>query len=89
MNAKRVLAAVGLAVIACFMVSLVTGHVAEAADATATPGNDDMNELMQSKGIEGLFKKKGGPADPRAPKPYQKFIGYGSIVVMILALKYL
>jgi len=48
------------------------------------------NDMMEKKGIEGLFQGKGvSKDDPRLPKPYQKWAGWGSILVMIIVVKYL
>lgn len=47
-------------------------------------------ELAQKKGIEGLFSGKGVKADdPRLAKPWQKYLAWGSCVVMIIVVKYL
>ena len=45
-------------------------------------------DVMEKKGIEGLFAGKGGD-DERAPSPAQKWLGFGSIAVMIIVVKYL
>jgi hypothetical protein len=45
-------------------------------------------DVMEKKGIEGLFAGKGGD-DERAPTPAQKWLGIGSIGVMIVVVKYL
>ncbi|GMV91612.1 MAG: hypothetical protein AMXMBFR82_13900 [Candidatus Hydrogenedentota bacterium] len=46
--------------------------------------------LAEKKGIEGLFAGKGTAADdPRLPNKVQKWAGWGSILVMIIVVKYL
>jgi len=58
-------------------------------DAAAQPDGQAGNELMEKKGMSGLFAGKLGNDDPRAPTKTQKYIGIGSLVVMVIVVKYL
>jgi len=58
-------------------------------EAVAQPDGEGGNELMQKKGMAGLFVGKLGNDDPRAPSPAQKWLGLGSLGVMVIVLKYL
>jgi hypothetical protein len=58
-------------------------------DAAAQPDGQAGNELMEKKGMGGLFAGKLGKDDPRAPTQAQKYIGIGSLVVMVIVVKYL
>lgn len=57
--------------------------------AAAQPDGEAGNDLMQKKGMSGLFAGKLGKDDPRAPTQTQKWIGIGSLVVMVIVVKYL
>ncbi len=81
MTAKRMIALVTLCVVAVFLLS------AFAQPAYAQAGD---RNLAEKKGIAGLFQGKGVEAgDPRLPTPFQKWAGIGSILVMIIVVKYL
>lgn len=54
----------------------------------AYAASSDMNEMMEKKGIGGLFAGK-DKKDERTPSATQKWVGIGSIVVMIIVVKYL
>lgn len=58
-------------------------------EAAAQPDGEAGNDLMAKKGMGGLFAGKLGQDDPRAPSPAQKWIGIGSLVVMVVVIKYL
>jgi hypothetical protein len=76
MISKRLIAIVLLCFVAVCFISVFT-ETASAQD-------------MEKKGIEGLFAGKGTAADdPRLPNPVQKWAGWGSILVMIIVVKYL
>ena len=78
MNSKRIWAAVALCVVVCYAVCWFT-DVAEAKV-----------RLSEKKGLSGLMKGKGvEEGDERLAKPYQKWIGIGSVVVMVIVIKYL
>jgi hypothetical protein len=78
MTSKRLISIVLLCFIAVCFVSVFT-QPAFAQD-----------DLMQKKGIGGLFQGKGvKEGDPRLPNQYQKWAGWGSILVMIIVVKYL
>lgn len=66
------------------------GQIGAGAPTTkeAAKNSSDEIDMMEKKGIEGLFAGKSLDAD-RAPTRMQKFMGLGSIVVMIAVLKYL
>ena len=79
MEKRRILAALVLAVIICAMI----GAFVEQVHAASTG-------MMERKGIGGLFQKdKDAKADPRTPTKFQKYLGFGSLVVMVLVVKYL
>ncbi len=94
MTSKRLWAAVALVVLVAILVvwpteaALAQGKGGAGAGAGGGKGGAGGDDYMERKGIEGLFAKKGGN-DPRAPKTWQKTLGFGSIVVLILAIKYL
>ncbi len=58
-------------------------------DAAAQPDGEGGNDLMAKKGMSGLFAGKLGGGDPRAPSATQKWIGIGSLGVMVIVIKYL
>ncbi len=58
-------------------------------EAAAQPDGEAGNELMEKKGMAGLFAGKLGNDDPRAPTPTQKWLGIGSLGVMVIVIKYL
>lgn len=85
MTSKRLIALVTLCVVAVFLLSVF----AQPALAQANTAGGDRS-LAEKKGIEGLFQGKGVSADdPRLPTPIQKWAGIGSILVMIIVVKYL
>ena len=57
--------------------------------AAAQPEGEAGNDLMAKKGMSGLFAGKLGKDDPRAPSSAQKWLGIGSLVVMVVVVKYL
>ncbi|MCP4641144.1 MAG: hypothetical protein GY851_11955 [bacterium] len=77
MNARKIAATFTLCLIMCLMLA----WFADTADA----GN---NEIMEKKGIGGLFAGKGLDSD-KAPSKVKKWLGIGSIFVMIAVVKYL
>jgi len=58
-------------------------------EVAAQPNGEAGNDLMAKKGIGGLFAGKLGGGDPRAPSQAQKWLGIGSLGVMVIVLKYL
>ena len=82
----------------CLVVFLLLGWCADKVFAAAaapagkaavgTKAAGGKNDVMEKKGIEGLFKGKGLDAS-RAPSKAQKWLGIGSIAVMIIVVKYL
>ncbi|GJM27163.1 MAG: hypothetical protein DHS20C16_35780 [Phycisphaerae bacterium] len=58
-------------------------------EAGAQPDGQAGNDMMAKKGMSGLFAGKLGNDDPRAPTPVQKWIGIGSLGVMVIVIKYL
>lgn len=74
---RRTAAVLALAVLLCVMAGWFCDTAAAASD------------IMQKKGIEGLFAGKGGDDEGKGPTSTQKWIGVGSIVVMIAVVKYL
>ncbi|HOE66020.1 MAG TPA: hypothetical protein PLO62_05800 [Candidatus Hydrogenedentes bacterium] len=87
MSKKRFWASVALFLVLFFTCFMYAGPVVAAPKAPEADGGGDKS-YMDKKGIEGLFSG-GGKKDPRAPKTWQKALGIGSIVVMVIALKYL
>ena len=83
MAQKLILLTLALCFLSAFMLGAFCQH-AYAQDAKAM----DKGDLNEKRGIEGLFKGKGG-ADPRDPKLWQKVLGFGSFAVMIIVVKYL
>jgi len=79
MNSKRIYCLLILCLLVVFMLGLFT------QDAAAQPSDTD---YMQKKGIGGLFQGK-NKKDPRAPTRAQKYLGLGSLAVMIIVVKYL
>ena len=79
MNARRMLS---LVVLALFLVALM-GLMSDVAYAQSS--NQD---LMKKKGIAGLFAGK-NKKDERAPTNAQKYLGLGSLLVMVIVVKYL
>jgi hypothetical protein len=80
MEKRRILATI---VLTCFL-CMVFGTFVE--EALAAGGGTDM---MDKKGIGGLFEGRGDKDDPRKPTKAQKYLGFGSLVVMVLVVKYL
>lgn len=58
-------------------------------EAVAQSDGDAKTDLMAKKGMAGLFAGKLGNDDPRAPSPAQKWLGFGSLGVMVIVIKYL
>ncbi|MBX7258121.1 MAG: hypothetical protein K1Y02_17300 [Candidatus Hydrogenedentes bacterium] len=76
----------------CALVVCVIAAIADPALAAAAPapkkGGDQ--SLAEKKGMEGLFaNNKFAKDDPRKPTKTQKYLGLGSIAVMIIVVKYL
>ncbi len=81
MTSKRLISIVLLCFVAVCLISIF------AEPAFAQRGDQNLSE---KKGIEGLFAGKGAADDdPRNPTPIQKWAGWGSILVMIIVVKYL
>jgi len=80
MEKRRILAAVVLTVLLCVMLGTFAEQVSAAGGGT---------DMMEQKGIEGLFSRKGDKDDPRKPTKAQMWMGFGSIFVMIVVVKYL
>lgn len=81
MTSKRVISLILL----CFVLICVLSVYVQPAAAQVRE-----SDLSQKKGIEGLFSGKGvQEGDPRLPTPVQKWAGWGSILVMIIVVKYL
>ncbi len=80
---KRTYALVVIAVILTFTCGMFS------TEAAAQPNGRAGNDLMQKKGMAGLFAGKLGGGDPRAPSPAQKWLGIGSLGVMVMVIKYL
>lgn len=72
----KVLAVVALCLLACIGIGFFT-DVAFAQD-----------DYMERKGIEGLFAGK-KDMEGKGPTSVQKWIGFGSCVVMIIVVKWL
>ena len=73
---RRAAAALVLVLLLCVM----AGWFCETAAAAG--------DLMEQKGIEGLFSRKSDDTG-KGPTKVQTYIGLGSIVVMIAVVKYL
>jgi len=58
-------------------------------EAAAQPNGEAGNDLMAKKGMSGLFAGKLGNDDPRAPTQAQKWLGFASLGVMVIVIKYL
>ena len=82
MEKRRILAAMALSLFLCVLI----GAFVEQVSAAAAGGDTDM---MDRKGIGGLFKGRGDKNDPRKPTKTQMYMGFGSLVVMVLVVKYL
>ena len=75
----------------CALVVCVIAAIADPALAAAAPaaGKGDKG-MAEKKGMEGLFaNNKFAKDDPRKPTKTQKYLGLGSIAVMIIVVKYL
>ena len=81
MKSKRIVATVLLCfVLVCLLSTFVQPAFAQSGD----------QDLATKKGIGGLFQGKGtAKDDPRLPTPLKKWAGWGSLVVMIIVVKYL
>lgn len=86
MNWKAVICILLIAMLAvCVLATVSTPAYAQEDIGVSADKN-----LAEKKGIEGLFAGKGIKADdPRLAKPWQKWLGIGSIFVMIIVVKYL
>ncbi len=80
-------AIVMLVLVTCLMVAWVS-ETAYAGEVTTKEADKKGKSMMEKKGIEGVFSGKTFDSD-KAPTRLQKFMGVGSIFVMIAALKYL
>lgn len=78
-------------VLLCALVVCVIAAIADPALAAAAPAKKGGDQsLAENKGMEGLFaNNKFAKDDPRKPTRTQKYLGLGSIAVMIIVVKYL
>lgn len=82
MKRRRFVAACVLALLLCCMIMAFVEEV--------LAQDDDMRGSAQRTGLSGVFQRKKAEADdPRKPKAWQKWLGLGSIAVMIVVVKYL
>ena len=94
MNRKRVFNVIALCLVLCLMIGWCAEKALAAAAAPKAPaggkavGAKGGSDMMEKKGIEGLFKGK-GLDEKRKPSKVQKWLGVGSIAVMIIVVKYL
>lgn len=79
MNRKRIAAVLVVSLLVCFMM------LAFVEQACAQGGGD----WKEKEGLSGLFARKSTDDGANRVSPLQKFIGIGSIFVMIAVLKYL
>ena len=88
-NRKRLVAVVMLMLVTCLMVAWLseTAYAGEITTKEADKKKSGEVSMMEKKGIEGVFAGKSFDSD-KAPTRIQKFMGIGSIVVMIAVLKY-
>ena len=77
MNSRKFLRVLALSLLLALLVVTFVDSV-YAADSS----------VMEKKGIEGLFAGKGGD-DDKKPNATKKWLGFGSIAVMIIVVKYL
>ena len=83
MLVKRTYALIVIVFVLIFTCGLFSTDAAAQADGKAR------SDLMAKKGMAGLFAGKLGQDDERAPSQAQKWLGFGSLGVMVLVIKYL
>jgi len=81
MNPKKIAAAALLCAMLCLM-------IAELHEQCEAAGGDFGEDIMQKRGLKGIFQGKGGESS-KAPNTWQKAIGIGAFFVMIAVWKWL
>jgi hypothetical protein len=83
---KRIAAIVALCVIVLFVGSMFTEEAYAQDKPTTQKG--DKKTAMKVGGVESALKEKEIDKD-KVAKPWQKWVGFGSIPVMIIVVKFL